>query len=123
MPKLTIEDVGVFEVEKGKRLVNALEDNGARNLHRCGGYAKCTTCRVEFIEGEPEKMTEAEAMRLMQQDNLGEFRLSCQCKMTHDMHVKPLMTLDNTEMDDPGPRPEEEITPEPVWVSPELVPA
>ncbi len=29
-------------------------------LHACGGFARCTTCRVEFISGEPRKMTQAE---------------------------------------------------------------
>jgi ferredoxin len=49
MPKLKIEDVGEFEVFKGKRLVLALEqDAGIDQLHACGGNARCTTCRVEF---------------------------------------------------------------------------
>ena len=51
MPKLRIEDVGDYDVPKGTRLVNALEDNGGEPLHRCGGYARCTTCRVEFLGG------------------------------------------------------------------------
>ncbi len=38
----------VFEAEEGKKLVLALEDNGVDILYRCGGNAKCTTCRVEF---------------------------------------------------------------------------
>ena len=23
-------------------------------LHACGGNARCTTCRVEFVDGEPD---------------------------------------------------------------------
>ena len=34
MPNLIIEGVGEFEVEKGVRLVNALEDLGGEPLHR-----------------------------------------------------------------------------------------
>ncbi|MCR9297094.1 MAG: 2Fe-2S iron-sulfur cluster-binding protein, partial [bacterium] len=47
MPKLKVENVGEFEVEAGKRLVLALEeDAGIDQLHACGGKARCTTCRV-----------------------------------------------------------------------------
>src|SRR5437016_4451881 len=60
MPKLTVQDVGTFDVPDKKRLVNALEDEAKIDqMHACGGNARCTTCRVEFVSGEPEKMTEA----------------------------------------------------------------
>lgn len=115
MPKLTITDAGEFDVEDGKRLVLAIEENGVDILHRCGGNAKCTTCRVEFQAGEPDKMTQAEHDKLAEQDNLGKFRLSCQILCEGDMSVTPLMTLTNMEMDDPGGTPEAHITPEPEW--------
>ena len=42
------------------RLVNALADEAkVDQLHACGGNARCTTCRVEFIEGEPEQLARA----------------------------------------------------------------
>ena len=111
MPKLTIEGVGEFEVQVGTRLVNALEDNGGEPLHRCGGNARCTTCRVEFLDGEPEDMTEAERAKLEDKDSLGKVRLSCQCIVTHDMHVKVLMPFSESGLDDPGSRPEDHMTP------------
>lgn len=111
MPKLKIEGVGEFDVPEGTRLVLALEDNGGEPLHRCGGYARCTTCRVEFIEGEPESYTEAEKSKLEKQGNLGKFRLSCQSKVDHDMHVKVLLPFSESGLDDPGSRPEDHITP------------
>jgi ferredoxin len=111
MPKLTIEGVGTVEVEQGTRLVLALEENGGDPLHRCGGYARCTTCRVEFLAGEPETMTDAEREKLESQGNLGKFRLSCQCKVEHDMHVKVLMPFAESNLDDPGPQPEKHVTP------------
>ncbi len=111
MPKLTIEGVGTFEVEKGTRLVLALKENGGDPLHRCGGNARCTTCRVEFLEGEPEIMTEAEKIKLEAQGNLGKFRLSCQCSVEQDMRVKVLMPFGESNLDDPGPQPEKHITP------------
>ncbi|HZB24943.1 MAG TPA: 2Fe-2S iron-sulfur cluster-binding protein, partial [Vicinamibacterales bacterium] len=61
MPKLTVEGFPTVEVETGKRLVLAIEeDAGVDVLHACGGNARCTTCRVEFVSGEPERMTVAE---------------------------------------------------------------
>lgn len=111
MPKLKIEGVGEVEVEKGTRLVLALEDNGGEPLHRCGGYARCTTCRVEFLAGEPGQMTAAEKERLEKGDKLGEFRLSCQCTVEEDMHVKVLMPFSESGLDDPGPRPKDHVTP------------
>lgn len=117
MPTLTIEGHGTFEVLYGKRLVLAIEDTGFDILHRCGGFAKCTTCRTVFIEGEPDRMTVAERDRLTENGVLGEFRLSCQCLATHDMHVQPLMRLSTSGLDDAGLRPEEHITPDPEWIS------
>lgn len=112
MPKLKIEGIGEFEVIAGTRLVNALEDNGGEPLHHCGGNARCTTCRVEFLEGEPEHMTEAEKTKLEdKKDSLGQFRLSCQCTVDHDMHVKVLMPFSESGFDDPGPRPADHVTP------------
>lgn len=111
MPKLKIEGVGEFEVPAGTRLVNALEDNGGEPLHRCGGYARCTTCRVEFLAGEPEAMTEAEKTRLESKDNLGKFRLSCQITLDQDMHVRVLLPFSESGLDSPGERPEDHVTP------------
>ena len=46
MPYVTVFGGESFEVEMEKKLVLALEDNGVHILHRCGGNAICTTCRV-----------------------------------------------------------------------------
>src|SRR5947208_550777 len=54
MPKLTVEGFAPVEVESGKRLVLAIEQDAHVDvLHACGGNARCTTCRVEFIAGKP----------------------------------------------------------------------
>ena len=116
MPRLTIEDVGTVDVPDGKRLVRAIEDAGVDILHRCGGFAMCTTCRVEFLAGEPEVMTAAELHRLTENGVLGAFRLSCQSLVTHDMHVRPLLRLSTSGLEDSGPPPEEHITPPPEWI-------
>jgi len=117
VPKLEVEGAGTFDVSEGKRLVLAIEeDAGVDILHRCGSYAKCTTCRIEYLEGEPERMTRAELEVLESRDLLGQVRLSCQALCDHDMSVRVLMTVSSTGLDGPGPHPEARITPEPEWV-------
>lgn len=116
MPALTIAGK-TTQVEEGKRLVLAIEDSGVKIGHRCGGYANCTTCRVEFLDGEPETMTKAEYMKLMGRDLFGKARLSCQIICDHDMEVQPLLTSETMPdwQGDTGPTPEVEVTPEAEW--------
>lgn len=114
MPKLTVEEFGTFGVTPGRRLVRALEQNGVDVLHACGGNARCTTCRVEFVSGEPDRMTVAEKERL-QQRGLSGVRLSCQIPCDHDMTVRAISRLEGSGRPDPGPEPADEITPPPVW--------
>jgi ferredoxin len=117
VPRIEVEDAGTFDVEEGKRLVLAIEeDAGVDILHRCGSYARCTTCRIEYLEGEPEKMTRAELEVLQSRNLLGQVRLSCQALCDHDIKVRVLMTVSSTGLDGPGPHPESHITPDPVWV-------
>jgi ferredoxin len=115
MAKLKIENFGEYEVEDGKRLLVAIEDLGIDILHRCGGFARCTTCRVEFLEGEPQVMTVAERDKWIDKGEEG-FRLSCQCRAEGEMHFRVVKTLQSEDMDDPGPTPEKKITPEPEWI-------
>lgn len=114
MPKLTLGEKTV-EVEHGKRLVLAIEEAGVQIGHRCGGNSRCTTCRVEFLEGEPETMTRAEYVKLKAVDLLGKVRLSCQIVVDHDMSVKPLMLLEDLEWSDTGPTPDPEVKPLAEW--------
>ena len=101
MPKLTVTGSGTFEVPAGKRLVNALVDEcGIDQLHACGGVARCTTCRVEFVSGEPATMTKAEQDVLAAKGLTGTpgLRLSCHGRQ------------------DCGSRPADAIQPPPEWV-------
>lgn len=117
MSKLTVEGYGTFEVPADKRLVLALVDEaGVDQLHACGGNSRCTTCRVEFVAGEPELITEAEKAKLAERDLTG-VRLSCQLVVDRDMTVRVISRLEGSGRADAGGRPEPEIQPEPVWVS------
>jgi ferredoxin len=115
MPQLTVEGFGTFEVPSGKRLVRAIEDAGVDILHACGGNARCTTCRVEFVEGEPARMTAAEKERLAAKSLTG-VRLSCQILCDQDMTVRAISRLEGSGRPDPGPTPADTITPSPEWL-------
>ncbi len=116
MPKLTVEGVGTFEVPTGKRLVLALEqDANIDQLHACGGNARCTTCRVGFVDGEPPRMTIAERDVLKARGLTG-VRLSCQILCDHDMAVRAISRLAGSGRKDAGAQPAADITPPPEWI-------
>ncbi len=117
MPKLTVEGYGTVDVEDGKRLVLAIEQDAHVDiLHACGGNARCTTCRVEFIDGEPARTTMAEKTKLAEKGLTG-VRLSCQIVCDHDMAVRAISRLEGSGRPDPGKTPEPTIQPPPEWVS------
>ena len=115
MPKLTVEGFAAVDVPDGKRLVLAIEDSGVDILHACGGNARCTTCRVEFIRGEPDRMTVAEKTVLEARGVTG-VRLSCQIVCDHDMTVRAISRLEGSGRPDAGSRPADEVTPPPEWI-------
>jgi ferredoxin len=85
MPHVEVEGYRGFDIPVRTRLVNALETNRVDILHCCGGYARCTTCRVAFLAGKPEQMTQAEYNKLDLEEMLGQARLACQITADRDM--------------------------------------
>jgi len=106
MAKFTVRAEGFapFEVEEGTKLVLALEQNGVDVSHRCGGQARCTTCRVQ-IKGDDPAMGEPERECLVEDGVLGQFRLSCQIRVERDLDVSVLMRASEQGWE-PGPTPE-----------------
>ncbi|EKN70444.1 2Fe-2S iron-sulfur cluster binding domain-containing protein [Neobacillus bataviensis LMG 21833] len=109
MPYITVTGRGTVEVEIGKKLVLALEDNGINILHHCGGQAKCTTCRVEILAGNYLDVTNKEKMAFADKGLEDQFiddclRLSCQILVNGDITVRPIMTVETTGLA-AGPRP------------------
>ena len=108
MPVVTVEGFSdPIVADPGRRLVLAIEDAGIDILHRCGGNARCTTCRVDIISGDAGPMTEPEAARLARVEDLTPtMRLSCQVQVNDDLDVRVLRRLSQfPEMSDPGPEP------------------
>ncbi len=110
MHKITAETADgtvAFEAEKGRKLVLCLEDNGVDILHRCGGNARCTTCRVEVLSGDPGEIGEPERDILATKTDLNDHtRLSCQVRLMDDLHVKVINQASVKGMD-AGTRPVE----------------
>ncbi len=107
MPVVNVKDVGPIDVVEGRRLVLGIEDAGIDILHRCGGNARCATCRVEVLAGTPTPVAEAEERRLSDLRNRKETtRLACQIRVLDELTVKVRRRLsDNPELGDAGPRP------------------
>ncbi len=107
MPTVKIEGERETTAAPGRRLVLAIEESGVDILHRCGGNARCTTCRVQILDGDAGPMTEAEVKRLARvADKPENLRLSCQVQVREDLTVRVLRRLrDNPDMSDPGPEP------------------
>ena len=114
MPKLMIDEL-TADVPQGQRLVLAIEEQGVNIGHRCGGKARCTTCRVAFLSGEPNTMTRAEYKRLKARELLGQYRLACQIVVDQDMSVHAPMTLESEGWTDTGPAPDRTVMPEARW--------
>jgi ferredoxin len=111
MPRIEAETAGgtqAFEAAEGRKLVLAIEDAGIDILHRCGGNAKCTTCRVEVLAGDPGEIRELERNRLAMETGLAEnVRLSCQVRVMDDLKVR-VINQASVRGIDPGPRPLDE---------------
>jgi ferredoxin len=106
MPTVTVEGEKSFEVPAGKKLVLGIEDAGVDILHRCGGNALCTTCRVEILEGEVPPMSDAERDALEDPELIVQYRLSCQIRVQSDLTVRVWGRASERGIP-PGDRPED----------------
>lgn len=110
MVRIEAAGIKTFEAQEGKRLVLAIEDAGIDILHRCGGHARCTTCRVQVLEGNAGEMNERERARLAREKELEpNTRLSCQVLVHEPLEVRVLRRLSETDLSDAGPRPDDTI--------------
>ena len=106
MPQITVEGEKAFEAPTGKKLVLCIEDAGIDILHRCGGIARCTTCRVEVLSGDVPPMSDAERDALEEPELIAQYRLSCQLRVESDLSVRVWGRASEKGMT-PGDRPED----------------
>jgi len=87
VPKLTVEQLGTFEVKGGETLLEALRRHGVPVTAGCGGLGLCGLCRVKILQGELSPPSTREAELLGQQLEKG-WRLACQAKVLGDAEVE-----------------------------------
>jgi uncharacterized 2Fe-2S/4Fe-4S cluster protein (DUF4445 family) len=87
VPKLTVEQLGTFEVKGGETLLEALRRHGVPVTAGCGGLGLCGLCRVKILQGELSPPSTREAELLGQQLEKG-WRLACQAKVLGDAKVE-----------------------------------
>ena len=104
MPVVTVDQETTIDCEAGKKLVLCLEDGGIDILHRCGGLARCTTCRVMILEGCVPPMSVREQAALADPELIATYRLSCQLRVEDDLVVSVVNRSSACGLS-PGPRP------------------
>lgn len=70
----------------GQTLLSALTTEGIPVPSPCGGKATCKQCRLQVLEGKDDPLETDKATFSKKQLKEG-WRLSCQLKVKHDMHV------------------------------------
>jgi Na+-transporting NADH:ubiquinone oxidoreductase subunit F len=86
--KLTINDDPDLTIEApaGGTLLSTLTGNGIPVPSPCGGKATCKQCRVKILEGIEEPLETDKGTFTKKQLKEG-WRLSCQTKVKHDLHL------------------------------------
>ncbi len=84
--RINEEDTLTKTVPGGQTLLSALTSEGIPVPSPCGGKATCKQCRLQILEGKEEPLETDKGT--FNKKELGEgWRLSCQLKVKHDMHV------------------------------------
>jgi Na+-transporting NADH:ubiquinone oxidoreductase subunit F len=73
-------------VPGGQTLLSALTSEGIPVPSPCGGKATCKQCRLQILEGKEEPL-ETDKGTFNRKELEEGWRLSCQLKVKHDMHV------------------------------------
>ncbi len=79
-PKLT------KTVKGGETLLSSLTSSGIPIPSPCGGKATCKQCRVRILDGADPAL-ETDKATFTKKEIADGWRLSCQCKVKHDIHV------------------------------------
>ena len=74
-------------VPGGQTLLAALTSSGIPVPSPCGGKATCKQCRVQIVEQADPPLETDKATFSVREIKDG-WRLSCQCKVKHDVHIK-----------------------------------
>lgn len=94
-----LPDEAFVPCEPGARILHALQDGGVPIASACGGGARCSTCRVQVIDGldacEPRNTAEQRMASMLSFPD--DIRLACQTEIRGDVTVRRLV-LDEQDM-------------------------
>ena len=111
MPRVTYFQDMTVEAPDGQTLLDMSIRNRMPHHHQCGGQGRCTTCRVQILDGisqvSPRTSFEEEGASKRGWDDFT--RLACQTKVHGNVVVRRLLhrpqeivVLDLEELDDLG---------------------
>lgn len=94
-----LPDEAVLPCEPGARILHALQDAGVPIASACGGGARCSTCRVQILEGldacEPRNAAELRMASMLSFPD--DIRLACQTEIHGPVTVRRLV-LDEQDL-------------------------
>lgn len=83
-----------IEIMEGETILQAAIRANVPLTHMCGGVARCSTCRVQVMEGldncKPRNAEEREVAEILKFPP--EIRLACQTRVAGSVKVRPLVT-------------------------------
>ncbi len=93
MVKIVIENLDKKELEvnnDARSVLNYLQDNFVDWMHACGGKGRCTTCKMEVVQGAENltKPTTAELKYHQTGELLDNERLTCQVSLVGDILIR-----------------------------------
>ena len=98
MPKVTyFHEVTIEDVPVDQTLLEVSIHHRIPHLHQCGGHGRCTTCRVQVLDGLSHLSSRNPVeQKVASQRGWDEFtRLACQTRIQGDVVVRRL--LDNAQ--------------------------
>jgi adenylate cyclase len=94
MPRVTyFHEITLEDVPEGQKLLDVSIRHRIPHLHQCGGYGRCTTCRVQILDGlsnvSPLGGVEQKVASLRGWDEFT--RLACQTRVEGDVVIRRLL--------------------------------
>jgi adenylate cyclase len=85
-------------VNPGLSILEASRSAGIPHVSICGGRGRCSTCRVQILEGlEGQPAAETRELATLKSIGAGvDVRLACQLRPIHDLTVLPLVDVGST---------------------------
>jgi adenylate cyclase len=94
MPRVTyFHETTLEDVPEGQTLLDVSIRHRIPHLHQCGGFGRCTTCRVQILDGVSNVSSRGEIeQQVASRRGWDEFtRLACQTRVEGDVVIRRLL--------------------------------